>query len=175
MLKFITVNYELIELLQFFWSTVAQGQKVNDAFIMEIAERPEMAAIYTDGFDEQSVRKVLSAVVNKEPVNEATEKELEFYHYNKFNADDPGNVAMILPAIKLLNLDHLKEDYKDASQFESVKVVFTAGYDFTSQIDGDTVIINYFKMGLSMVDFETIVIEDQPVADYVEARLREML
>lgn len=175
MLKTIKINYDTIELLQFFWETAAKNNKVNDTYIMEIVNHPSMKSIYTDGFDEQSARKVLSAVINHEPVNEATDKELEFYHYNKFNADDPGNVEMMLPPIKQLNLDELKEEFNQADAPETLVVNFVPAYNLTSITSPNELTINFFKIEADWSDFDHVFIEGTEFKQYVLEQARKVL
>lgn len=171
----ITINYETIELLQFFWETAAKRNKVNDSYIMEIANHPTMAPIYNDTFDEQSVRKVLSAVINYEPVNEATELELEYYQFNKFNADDPGNVEMMLPPIKQLNLDRFKETIADRTSLESIQVHFVAGYDQSYWIQDNILTLNYFKIEADWSDLDHVFIEGVELEEFVQQKLLELI
>ncbi|MGF3065947.1 hypothetical protein ACQV2X_03260 [Facklamia sp. P12945] len=175
MLKTIKINFETIELMDFFWQTAARREKLTDSYFLDIANRPEMEVIYTEGFDSNSVRKVLSAVINYEPVNEATKKELEFYQSNKFFADDPGNVELTLPTVKTLNVDEMKETFSGDTKYEEIKINFVPAYDIVDQIDGDTLTINFFKLGIDFTDFETVLIEGKKLKDYLEEKLKELL
>lgn len=175
MLKNIKVNFETIELLQFFWETVAKGDKISDSYIMDIVNKPEMQAIYTEGFDAQSARKVLSAVMNKEVLNDATDKEKEFFQYNMFNADDPGNVEMMLPPVKLLNFDDLKAEYKEESDIEDLQVNVVPSYDMVSRIDGHSLTLNFFKIEADWSDMDHVFVEGKILKDYIEDRLREIM
>lgn len=166
-LKHIVINYEVIELLDFFWNTVARREKASDIFIMEIANRPEMQAIYGEGFDAESVRKCLSAVNNYEAINNPTAEEQVFFNYNKFNADDPGNVSMTLPKVKTLNVDEAKALVGEASQYETIKVNFVPAYDMIYRIDGDTISLNYFKIVTDWADLDKVVVDNVSMKDYV--------
>lgn len=175
MLQNININYEALELLQFFWETAARGEKISDKYIMEIAEKPEMSQIFVEDFDEQSVRKVLSAVINKEPVNEPTSKELEFFSYNKFNADDPGNVEMMLPPVKVLNLDSLKDEFAENSKFDSLIVNFVPAYDMVYKIKDNVLTINFFKIEADWSDFDNVFVEGKILKEFVLVKAREVL
>lgn len=175
MLKAIKVNFETIELLQFFWETAAKGDKIADSYIMDIVNKPEMQAIYTDGFDAQSARKVLSAVINKEPLNDATDKEQEFFNYNTFNADDPGNVEMMLPPVKHLNFDDLKEEFQAPDDLESLVVNVVPAYDMVSKVEGNTVTLNFFKIEADWSDMDNVFVEGKILKDYLEEKLREIM
>ncbi|MCR8968600.1 hypothetical protein [Facklamia sp. 7083-14-GEN3] len=175
MLKTIKINFETIELMDFFWQTAARREKLTDSYFLDIANRQEMEAIYTEEFDSNSVRKVLSAVINYEPVNEASDKELEFYQSNKFFADDPGNVELTLPTVKTLNVDEMKETFSGDTKYEEVKINFVPAYDMVDKIDGDTLTINFFKLGIDFTDFETVLIEGKTLKEYLEEKLKELL
>lgn len=175
MLKSFKINFEVIELMDFYWQTAARRGKLADSYLLDVANRPEMQAIYTDGFDANSVRKVLSAVINYEPVNEATEKELEYYNYNKFFADDPGNVVMALPTVKTLNINELLSDFQGETKFDTVQINFVTAYDMVDKIDGNVLTVNFFKLGIDFSDFETVLIEGKALKEYIHDKLAEML
>lgn len=175
MLNTIKINFETIELMDFYWQTAARRQKLADSYLLDIANRPEMQTIYTEDFDSNSVRKVLSAVINYEPVNEATEKELEFYRSNKFFADDPGNVELTLPTIKTLNVDALKAEFQGESNYQDVTINFIPAYDMVSKIEGNVLTINFFKLGVDFADFETVLVEGQPLKSFIQNKLETIL
>ena len=134
-----------------------------------------MAAIYEEDFDENSVRKVLSAVINYEPVNEATKKELEFYNFNKFFADDPGNVELTLPTVKTLNVSEFIEEFSNDSRYEEIQINFVPAYDMVDKIDENTLTVNFFKLGIDFSDFETVLVENQQLKDYLRDRIAQMI
>ncbi len=175
MLENVKINFETIELMDFFWQTAARKEKLADSYLLDIANRPEMEAVYTDDFNSNSVRKVLSAVINYEPVNEATSKELEFYQSNKFFADDPGNVELTLPTIKTLNVNNLKEKFSGDTKYNSVQINFVPAYDLTDKIEDNILTINFFKLKIDFTDFETVLVNDQKLVDYIESKLETIL
>lgn len=175
MLKTIKINFEVIELMDFYWQTAARKQKLADAYLLDIARRPEMQTLYTGDFSEDSVRKVLSAVINYEPVNNATATELTFYQQNKFFADDPGNVAMTLPTVKTLNVDELKAGFQNDTKYDTVLINFIPAPDFTYKIEENVLNINFFKLGIDFTDFETVLIEGKALIDFISEKLAEML
>ena len=46
----ININTEVVEMMIFFWSSVAEKEKVAEPYIISVAERPEMKLIYDDEF-----------------------------------------------------------------------------------------------------------------------------
>ena len=175
MLETVKINFEVIELMDFYWQTAARREKLADSYLLDIANRAEMQTLYTEDFDANSVRKVLSAVINYEPVNDSTEKEIEFYKSNKFFADDPGNVELTLPTVKTLNVDALKDQFKADTRYNSVQINFVPAYDMEDKIDGNTLTVNFFKLGIDFTDFETVLVKDQPLKEYIASKLEEML
>ncbi len=61
MLNKITLNTEVIEMMLFYWESVVARDKVAEVYMIELANRPEMKPLYGDGFEVDSVRRVLSA------------------------------------------------------------------------------------------------------------------
>lgn len=175
MIKTIKINYEVIELMDFYWQTAARREKLTDSYLLDIAKRPEMQTIYHDDFNENSVRKVLSAVINYEPVNEATKKEMEFYNFNKFFADDPGNVDLTLPSIKTLNINEFLKELPEEIRYDEIQINFIPAYDIIDKIEGNTLTVNFFKLGVDFTDFETVLINNQPLKDYLRGKILEML
>lgn len=175
MIKTIKINYEVIELMDFYWQTAARRKKLTDSYFLDVAKRPEMQTIYHEDFNENSVRKVLSAVINYEPVNEATKKEMEFYNFNKFFADDPGNVELTLPSIKTLNINEFLKEFPEDTRYDEIQINFIPAYDILDKIEGNTLTINFFKLGVDFTDFETVLINNQQLKDYLRDKILEML
>lgn len=175
MLKAIKINFEVVELMDFYWQTAARKEKLADSYLSDVANRAEMKAFYTDEFDANSVRKVLSAVINYEPVNEATEKELEYYNFNKFFADDPGNVILALPTVKTLNVNELLDEFQGDTKFETVEINFVTAYDVVDKIEDNVLTVNFFKLGTDFKDFETVLVEGKELKNYIHDKLTEML
>lgn len=175
MLETIKINNEVIELLQFLWQTVAQGSKVTEDYLVDILDKPAMDVIYTDDFTKQSAQTALSAVVNKEPLNNASKKDEEFFQFNFFNADDPGNCEMLLPVVKQLNVDELKEEFSGDTAFTDVKINFVGAYDQSYWINDNVLTLNFFKLGVDWSDMDNVLLDGTPLKTYIKERLQEML
>ena len=65
LIKTIRVSFDTIEMMLFFWQSVAEKEKVSESYMIDIAEKEEMKYLYGAEFDKESVRKVLSAISNK--------------------------------------------------------------------------------------------------------------
>ncbi len=72
------INYEIIEMMVFFWDQVKNREKIQDAYLVEIANKKELAMIYDEEFTRDSFRKVLSAISNKELLSSPTKAESRF-------------------------------------------------------------------------------------------------
>lgn len=175
MLQSIKVNNEVIELLQFLWQTVAAGNKVDDGFILDILEKPAMKPVYTEDFTINSARAALSALVNKEPLNNASSKDEAFYKGNFFNADDPGNVEMLLPVVKQLNLDDFKEIFDGQTAYDNIQINFVGAYDFDSMITDNVLTLNFFKLGVDWADMDTVLMAGKPLKDYIQQEVSKIL
>ncbi|MDK6940373.1 hypothetical protein [Aerococcus sp. UMB8487] len=175
MLESIKINNEVIELLQFLWQTVAAGNKVSDSYISDIVSNPAMQAVYTDDFSQETARMVLSAIVNKEPLAEASPKAKEFYDFNFFNADDPGNVEMMLPIVKQLNVNQLKEEFQTETAYNQLVINFVGAYDISHITEGNTLTINFFNLNVDWSNMDQALIEGQSLEDFIQDRAKEIL
>lgn len=174
MLKKININYNVLEMMVFFWESISSKEKVIDAYCIEVSEKPEMAPLYTEDFTKESVRKVMSALSNRELVNHPTKKESRFWNNNMWMTEDMENMKVMLQSVKLLNLDHLKEEYKGDTKNEEIEVVFVPGHEDTYYMDENTVTFNFFKLIADFLD-GSIKIEGEPMEKYVENKIKEML
>lgn len=103
MLKSIKINYEIIELMQYFWETTSSRGKVADSYFVEISQKEEMKPLYGDDFSPESFRSVLSAIMNRERLNNPSKKDSRFWNNNLWMMEDLDNMRAMLKPIKLLN------------------------------------------------------------------------
>ena len=82
MLKKITVNLEEIESMLYFWHSTKDREKVSEVYLHEIAVMPGLAGTYSEEFNQESVRKVLSAITNRERLSSLTKAEGRFWNNN---------------------------------------------------------------------------------------------
>ena len=109
LVKSITVNLDVVEMMLFFWESVKEREKVVDSFMIEVSEKEDMQYIYDENFSKDSVRKVLSAISNREKLNHPTKEEGRFWNYNMWMLEDLDNMRKMVSTIKTLNLDYLKD------------------------------------------------------------------
>lgn len=174
MLNRIKINYDVLEMMVFFWESMSSKEKVVDAYCIEVSEKTEMAPLYGKEFTKESVRKVMSALSNRELVNHPTKKESRFWNNNMWMTEDMENMKAMLNSVKLLNLDHLKEEFSGETKNEEIEVVFVPGHEDTYYVEGNKLTINFFKLIADFID-ETIKIEGEPMEEFVEKKVKELL
>lgn len=174
MLKEIKVNTKALETMLFVWASVKDREKVSDLFLDELANTSEMKSAYDDEFNAASVRKVLSAISNRERLNGATKKESRFWNYNMWMLEDPGMTDMMLAPIKTLNVNEVKDQVSKEFPYESVEVIFYPGQlEISQQID-NKIYINFFVVKADLYDETKITIEDVDLKEYVINKIKEM-
>lgn len=175
MVKNIVINMKALESMLFIWSTLADRQKVADEFYSELAATPEMAAVYDDEFNENSFRKVLSAISNNELLNQASHKEKRFWNNNMWMMEDLGITQMMLEPVKTLNLNQRLSELPDTIPYDQVEVIFYPGTTEISTIQENKLFINFFKIQVNVFDLEAEPkIQEQSIADFVMAELAKM-
>lgn len=174
MLKEIIVNTKALETMLFVWASVKDREKVADFFLDELANTPEMKSAYDDEFNAASVRKVLSAISNRERLNGPTKKESRFWNYNMWMLEDPGMTDMMLTPIKRLNVNEVKNQVAEDFPYESVEVIFYPGqFEISQQID-NKIFINFFAVKADLYDETKITIEDVDLKEYVINKIKAM-
>lgn len=176
MINSITVKLDTLEMMLFFWQSVAEKQKVADSFLWEVAEKENMKYLYNDDFSKESIRKVLSAISNRELLNNPTKAESRFWNYNMWMLEDLENMNNMVNPVKKLNLDDLKENLKDTkTDYEKIEVAFIPGHIEEYYIDENKVVINFFKLMVDFMDPTKVNISGKPLKEYVEEKIKEAL
>lgn len=107
MVKRIIVNLEEIEGMLYFWQATKDKEKVSESYLHELAGVPGLSATYDAEFTRESVRKVLSAITNRERLSSTTPKEGRFWNNNMWMMEDLGYTDAMAKPLKKLNLDSL--------------------------------------------------------------------
>lgn len=172
----ININTEVVEMMIFFWSSVAEKEKVAEPYIISVAERPEMKLIYDDEFKEEGVRSVLSAISNRELLNGGSKRDKRFWNNNMWMMEDLELPNMMAKPIKVLNVNHLIEklnkEFPDNKK-EILKVYIAPLHLDDHYIVDGNLIINFFRIMLP--DGENAFIESMPIDDYIYEKLKEVL
>lgn len=154
----------------YIWDSVAQRQKITDDFIIKLAANEDMKCLYGEDFEPESVRKVLSAISNRERLNNPTKKESRFWNNNMWMLEDLEFTNMMMNPVKTLNLDEIK----DKLTKDEYEVIFIPGHVDEYYIDGNKLIINFFKIVVNLYDENDIKIVDKPFMEYIEEKLLSM-
>lgn len=166
----IIIKNEILEMMLYIWDSVHQKEKIADSFFLEISENPDMKYLYDDEFTKESVRKVLSAISNRELLNKPTKKESRFWSKNMWMLEDLGFTNMMVAPVKQLNLDYL-EDKLTKDEYE---VVFIPGHVDECYIDGNKLVINFFNIVVDFFGDGPVKIGEKPFNEYIEEKLLSM-
>ncbi len=131
------INLEVIEMMLFFWHSTKDKEKVSDLYLNDIANREEMEVIYNDDFNKESVRKVLSAITNRELLSNRTKDEGMFWNNNMWMTEDLSITQAMIDPIKALNVDDIEKD---------IEVIFIPGLSEVYYIKDNKLYINFFKI-----------------------------
>ncbi|MEL3907999.1 MAG: hypothetical protein P1P64_03160 [Treponemataceae bacterium] len=159
MLK-VTNDFNLMEMMIFFWDSVSEKEKMSDEYFATIAERPEMAPLYNDEFTKRSVSKVLSAISNRERLNDRTKSESRFWNNNMRILEDHEMRNAIIAPIKVLNFSELEKKHSNIDR--TLTCIFVPGYDEEFYVSGDKVYINFFKLFNDPNDITKITMDGRP-------------
>lgn len=157
------IGFELIEMMSFFWEQVASREKIQDAYLVEMAEKPEMKVLYGDDFTPDSFRKVLSAISNKELLSAPTKAESRFWNLNMWMLEDLDNMRAMLDKVKKLNLDDVKSDKN---------LVFIPGHLDECYEDDQNVYLNFYKIFVNPVNPEEATVSGTAFETYVRGKVQ---
>lgn len=177
MLNRIRVKMDVIEAMLYFWQASSEKEKVSEKFLVDLAEMDEMKYIYDDEFTAESVRKVLSAITNRELLSSKNKKEGRFWNYNMWVMEDLEYTNLMVQPLKKLNLDNLitklnKENSKN--DFSEIIVTFVPMHLQDYIIKDNVLVINFFKVKPSDFDERTFVGEVE-LEQYIYEKLMEMI
>lgn len=137
----IRVNNEVVELMIYFWESVSEREKVSEDYLRSVSQRNEMKLIYNENFNEESVRKVLSAISNRELLNGGTKEEKRFWNNNMWMMEDLSLMKAMIDPIKKLNLDEIKKD---------LELIFIPGHIDEHYVIGNKLVVNFFKINVDV-------------------------
>lgn len=152
------IDYEVVEMMVFFWEQVADRQKVQDEYMIKVAEMPALKPIYTDDFTPDSFRKVLSAISNRELMSGPTKMESKFWNLNMWILEDIEVMRAMIDKVKKLNLDDLKTDKN---------LFFIVAPDGFYIENGKDIAVNFFKIIVDYMDLEKATIDGKEFEEYI--------
>lgn len=158
----VTVNLKVMESMSYFWEATKDREKVGEQYINSVAMMPEMKPLYGSDFTEESVRKLLSGISNREmfPWNQ---KEGRFWNNNMWMLEDMELGRRMLGPVKTLNLDALNVKLGN----RDLEVVIIPGHVDSFYNEPGRITLNFFKI---QVDLETgsLNFEGMPLVAYLE-------
>lgn len=177
MIKRIKLNLDALESLLYFWHATNDKEKVSEQYLNDIADMPGFVNIYDDEFNAESVRKILSSIVNREPVSKDNKKEGRFWNNNMWMTEDLEYTNTMVQPVKRLNLDSLVERLQNvdgSSKYEELDVLITPMHLDDYVIKGNKLIVNFFRVKPSDID-DTASIDGKELKEYIFEKLVELL
>ena len=138
-MKNIKIDFDVLEMMIFFWESVASKDKMGDDYFMSIAEKPQMEVVYNEDFSKDSVRRVMSAISNREKLNNRTLSESRFWNNNMWILEDLQTMHNMMAPIKTLNLAELTEKYKASTKFDEIELIFIPAHAEEFYIKGNKI------------------------------------
>lgn len=176
MVKTITVKMDVIESMLYFWQATNDKEKVGENYIYSIADREEMASLYGEEFDRESVRKVLSAISNREILNSHSKKERKFWNNNMWMMEDLEYTDMMIKPLKVLNLDdQITELEAVETPYETLELHFIPGLHEEYQIVDNKIFINFFRVKPDLYEEDKVTVSETLLKDYVVDKLKEAI
>lgn len=174
MVEHIKLNLEEIEAMLYFWHATAEKEKVAEAFLQQVAESPGLQLAYDQEFTGESVRRVLSAITNRERLSNMTKKEARFWSNNMWMLEDLGYVDSIVNPLKRMNLDDIPPRLNQKAPdlpFVNLEVIITALHFDEFFISNHRLIINFFK--ITPIE-EGVTLQGMPLKDFILDKFTSM-
>lgn len=178
MLKSIKVDLKAVESMLFFWSMIAEREKVSEVYILSVAETPQFRGVYVPGFDNISVRKVLSAISNREVFRSDNRKESRFWVDNIWMLEDLDYIMEMIGPIKRLHLDDMVDRLNEVvpqEVLEELHVVFVPFYYQNAVYGRDTLYVNFFRAIPDKKEERVLSIEGKSLEDFIYQGLVKIL
>ena len=178
MVQGIKLNLEEIESMLYFWQATNDKEKVAETYLHEIASLPGLSSSYDSEFNGESVRKVLSAITNREILSQKTKKESRFWNNNMWMMEDLSYTDSMVKPLKKLNIDDLVEKVKNvegSSNYNELEVRVSPLHVDDYIIKGNMLVINFFRVMPSLEDEGKTTIGGVEIKDYIKEKLVELL
>ncbi len=158
----ISVNLKTLESTHYFWVATKAREKVGEQYVNSIATMPEMKPLYSDDFSQESVRKLLSGISNREmfPWNQ---KEGRFWNNNMWIFEEWSLMESVVAKVKVLNLSELESLTGD------LEVVVIPGHIHASYKSEGKLTLNYFKFNVT--EGGDLTFDGVPVMEYIKGQL----
>ncbi len=159
------MDLRVFEAMIYFWTATLEREKVGERYLNDIAEMEDMKSLYDDEFNKESVRKILSAISNREMFRPENKKEGSFWNYNMWIMEDPEVMKMIIDTVKSIEVKAIEEKIS-GNQDEQIEIAFIPGHGKPFYTRGGKLLINVFMF---RYDFNTDKIKyiEKPIEDYI--------
>lgn len=177
MINSIKVNLNAIEAMLYFWQAVNDRENVSEMFIYDVTTMPGLTLAYDIEFNEESVRRALSAIKNREIFTSNNRKEGRFYNNNLWMMEDLEYTNLMVTPLKKLNLNFLVESLNTKypnSKFQELEVIFSPLHLDEYLISDNKLIVNFFRVKPSDFDDNTFI-GDKELITYLSEKLEEIL
>lgn len=178
MVQQIKLNLEEIESMLYFWQATNDKERVAETYLHEIASMPGLSSSYDSEFNRESVRKVLSAITNREILSQKTKKEARFWNNNMWMMEDLSYTDSMVKPLKKLNIDDLVEKVQNAegsSKCDELEVRVSPLHVDDYIIKGNMLVINFFRVMPSLEDEGKTTIGGVEIKEYIKEKLEELL
>jgi hypothetical protein len=173
MLKRIKLNMDLIEAMLYFWQATNDREKVSEKYLNDVSNMDGLTLIYDNEFNAESVRKVLSAITNREPFSPSNKKEGRFWNNNMWMMEDLEYTNSMIQPLKKLNLDALIEKLQN-EKYEELEVIISPMHLDEYKIADNKLVINFFRVKPGDID-DNLYINEKEIKTYIEEKLKELL
>ena len=136
----IKINLNGLEIMVFFWNSLMSREKVSESFLNDLCSMQEFSYIYNEDFNNESLRRALSALNNKEPFS-GNKPERKYYSNSLMIMEYIDEVQPAINAIKKLNLNSIAEKAK-----EDVEVVVVPGLSKGIEKTDNKLIVDFFSL-----------------------------
>jgi hypothetical protein len=178
MINRIKVNLESVEAMLYFWQAINERENLSEAYIYDVASMPSLKISYDNEFNEESVRRALSAIKNREIFSRDNQKEGRFYNNNLWMMEDLSYTGMMVAPIKKLNLDSLLEPLNTKypkSALEELEVIFAPLHVDEYFIKDCKLVINFFRVKPDLMNPDVTLIGEVEIKEYIAEKLEELL
>jgi len=169
----LTMDLRVFEAMIYFWTATLEKEKVGERYLNDIADMDDMEPLYDDDFSSESVRKILSAISNREMFRPESKKEGSFWNYNMWIMEDPQVMKMIIETVKSIEVKNIEKKIC-VNHEASIEIAFVPGHQKPFYIVGGKLFVNVFMF---RYDFNKDAINyiDKPIEDYLAETISEIM
>ncbi len=176
MLNRVKLNLDAVEAMLYYWQAASEKDNISEKFFYDVAEMPALKVAYDEEFNDESVRRSLSAIKNRERFD-GNKKEKKFWNNNMWMMEDLEFTKAMAAPLKKLNIDFLASELANRdnkNNFEEVEVIYSPLHSDEYIISDNKLVINFFKIKLSDID-DTVYIGSVEILQYIKDKLIELL